>query len=180
MTRTTTLVFVFFTAILVFTVGILIVRDQTIPDNAQVELNKFLQYRNSAQPATVVQVVRATMPSKLTREMSGGSYGDSNFFSTMVDYRHVPNVNLPNLATATPGLTSATFGRGSTPIPFPPEDVWCILLKGDTPAEQIVFVTLHTSLYNADWLVHEPFAEPGSAEMKTILATIGCNLKLGQ
>ena len=177
MTRTMALVHVFFSAIFALTVAILIVRDQTLPDNAQTALDKFLRYRNSLQPAMVEQSVRATLPSQFTREMSGGSFSDSNFYRTTIDYRDVLNMNLPNLATATPGLTSATFWRGSTPLPFPPEDVWCIRLKEDATTGQIIFVALHHSLYNADWLVHESYVEPDSAEMKNILAAIGCGFK---
>ena len=177
MTRTTTLVFVFFAAMLALTVALLVMRDQTIPGNAQTALNQFLRYRySSPQAVAIQQSVRATLPSKFTPEMSSTTFGESHFYRTSVDYGAPVNVNLPNVPTATPGLVSNTYWRGSTPLPYPPADAWCIVVKPENQPEEIIIVALHQSLYNADWIVHEPLAEPGSAEMKNILATIGCGL----
>ncbi len=178
MTRTTILVFTLFSAIFVLTLAFLLTREQTLPDNTRAALDKFIGYRYpSTQPVAIQQFVHATMPSKFTPEMSGTTFGESHFYQTMVDYGGASIINLPNLPTATPGLVSATYWRGSTPLPFPPEDAWCVVLKDEEPAEQILIVALHQSLYTADWIVHEPSAEPGTAEMKNILAAIGCGLK---
>lgn len=182
MNRTVLFVFGISIAIVVVILAALAYSEQHLSNPAQMALDRYLQYRNSTtsqfvQPA---QLIHATMPSKFTREMSGTSFGDSHFYQTMVDYSNPVNVNLPNLATATPGLTSATYWRGSTPIPYPPEDAWCAVLKEEDQPEQIVIVALHQSLYNAEWLVHQPPAKLGSAEMNIILSTIGCELKAGQ
>jgi hypothetical protein len=66
---------------------------------------------------------------------------------------------------------------GLSPLPFPPTDVWCVLLKGGgPPAGQVVFVTLHKDLYNADWIVHQGVDDASSVEAQHLLTTLGCTL----
>jgi hypothetical protein len=64
---------------------------------------------------------------------------------------------------------------GARTLPFPPEEVWCALLH-DMQGDHIVFVVLHSDLYNAQWLVHEPKVKWPDVALKAQLSAIGCDL----
>ena len=110
-----------------------------LPDNARAALNSYIQYRY-ASPPRIVQFTRATTPAKFDRDMSGISFGASVFFRTMQDYRKPVAINLPNKLTVTPQIGGYEPTR---PIPFPPTDVWCIVLQSENEPSQVVFVALH-------------------------------------
>lgn len=158
-------------------VAVLIAREQTLPSEAQTALNEYVFYRQSLPSASVVveRVARAALPSHFTTDMSGASYGSSNFYHTAHDYREPIAVDLPSGSVITP---SVQYVGASRPIPFPPADLWCVVLKyGDQL--QVIFVALHQDLYNADWLVHEPRADISARALSDKLGALGCNLDLG-
>ncbi len=160
-------------------VAVLIAREQMLPSEAQTALNEYVFYRQSlpSESAIVERVVRAALPSHFTADMSSASYGSSNFYHTTHDYREPIAVDLSNSAIITP---SVQYVGASRPIPFPPVDVWCVLLKpANSSLPQVVFISLHQDLYNADWLVHEPPADLGPRALNDKLAAVGCNLDLG-
>jgi hypothetical protein len=83
-------------------------------------------------------------------------------------------------------LGSRMWGR--LDLPFPPEEVWCVLLKrgqvstdepgGETPY-QVVFVGYHTDrLWRTGWVVHEGARSPFSPAFMASLLVIGCDLGL--
>ena len=184
MNRTIAIMLTLFAVAAAILVAVLLTIKPNIPDPGRSALTKYLNYRYSTSdpPVTIQQYTQATMPTQFTRAMSGTSFGDSNFYRTMVDYRATFIVNIPNLATPTPGQGEPTylFMSMGTPIPFPPEDVWCVRLNNESQSEQVVFIALHQSLYNADWLIHEPPGDWSAAELSKTLSTIGCELKPGQ
>ena len=102
----------------------------------------------------VNEVVRASQPENFNSAMSAGSFSASVIFqsSTTID---------------------ADYSAALDPIPYPPDDVWCVLLK-DGGEQELVFAALHNSLYNADWIVHISPAAWGSAELETDLNSLGC------
>ena len=70
------------------------------------------------------------------------------------------------------------------PLPYPPKELWCVLLSHDDAAGKtssaIVFVGLHMDMYNADWMVHKgprDLSTPGVIES---LRLVGCDLNLDQ
>ena len=159
--------------------AVLIAREQTLPSQAQAALYAYVFYRQSlpSESIAIERTARANFPSHLTADMSGASYGSSNFYRTTHDYREPVVVNLPNSPTVTPNVQNLGTGR---PIPFPPADVWCVLVKQQNQSQpQVVFVALHQDLYNADWLVHEPPADLSPRALSDRLAAIGCNLNFG-
>jgi hypothetical protein len=170
----------FLTTAIALALGIFITIPQTLPDPARAALNQYLNYRydSSTELVTIKFITRANMPTLFTRAMSGASIGASNFFGTNVDYRRTL-VNLPSLTTPTPAYGGPTylFASMGNPIPFPPEDVWCVLLT-DSEAH-LIFITLHQTLYNADWIVHEPPGDWSAADLSQTLSSIGCDLKSG-
>jgi hypothetical protein len=128
---------------------------------------------------TVVSVERAKKPWNLTGEMSRAVFGYSVHFPS--DY-----------GPAQPS------GNDLMSLPYPPKEVWCALVEqasldadpegsADGPTYEILFVGLHMTMYNADWMVHKgtpvgPAAQPGPSGigLQEALSAIGCDLGLTQ
>lgn len=128
------------------------------PADWRVELNKYVQYQNSLSPA------RITVQSVAYASKPG------NFSQDM---------------------SHAVFGDsvwGGLDLPFPPEEVWCVLLKRDASSNdelggempyKVVFVSHHTDrLWNDDWVVHEGAKALFTHEFIESLSLIGCDLGL--
>jgi hypothetical protein len=152
-----------------------------LPTQAQVELNEYLQYQRLVlgQTISIQQTVQATRPWNFTPQMSDATFGDSPFYRTSHTYYATPVVNSPYPSVATPWMSDfSNTASGLRPVPFPPEDMWCILLHQEHPTtSKVVFVALHQDLYNADWLVHEPAGELHTRELTATLSSIGCDLQ---
>ena len=101
----------------------------------------------------IVQYVQARLPQNFRAEMSAASYGNTPYYVTT----HRANSNYP----------------GQKPLPYPPNDVWCVKLKSTDPtAPQVVVLALHQDIYNADWIMHEV------TDPETVLATVGCKFSV--
>jgi hypothetical protein len=120
-------------------------------------LNTYIGYksRSGEGTMTVSAVGRATHPEEFARELSGATFGDSRFYST--DY------------------TSGGPPHEARPLPYPPDDIMCVLLQQGSTRE-VVFVAHHVDLYNADWIVHEAQGAPFAAPVRNQLAGLGCAL----
>ena len=69
--------------------------------------------------------------------------------------------------------------NGSKPLPYPPEDVRCVLLQeSDTETHQLIFAAYHVDLYSAEWVIHEDGHAPFSQATHNLLAQLGCALDL--
>jgi hypothetical protein len=159
--------------------AIILLRAQTFPDDARVALNQYIEYRYPlSHPPTIQRVVPSSLPWNFTAAMSHATFGDSVFFQTTHGYQAQTGINLPGFPTVTPGASNWQSGGGGRPVPFPPVDVWCILLRDEDQSSEVVYVAEHQDLYNADWLVHE--AAGSSKETNAALSKIGCDLKLGE
>lgn len=128
------------------------------PPAWQVSLDQYLAFlRAQGEPSYRLAIyVQAAHPEEFTSSMSAGSYNTGSAFLT--DY------------------TTAWDTAGLAPITFPPQAVWCALLKN--PAhQQLVFVALNTSQTSSAWIVHELPDAWGSSALNTTLATIGCSFR---
>ncbi len=97
----------------------------------------------------VKQYVQASLPQNFRAAMSKASYGDTPYYATT----HRTNPAYP----------------GQMPLPYPPNDLWCVQLRSPDPAApQVVVIALHQDIYNADWVMHEV------TDPKTVLAAVGC------
>ncbi|UCC86535.1 MAG: hypothetical protein JSV81_17040 [Anaerolineales bacterium] len=77
---------------------------------------------------------------------------------------------------------------GALELPFPPTEVWCVLLKRDLPAlnglagespYMVVFVSYHTDrLWNQGWVIHVGARNPFTPTFVESLSVIGCDLGL--
>jgi hypothetical protein len=133
-------------------------REGRLPAPAQVRLEQYVAYAWPGRQVVVDRVDRAAHPSRLTEDISGVSFGKSTHFRTE------------------PGISDVEEGA-LAPLFFPPDELWCVLLKGmGPPAGQVVLVALHSDLYKADWIVHQGPADASSVEAQHLLSTLGCRL----
>ena len=156
------------------------------PDAAQERLNRYLSYlEKTGRPAALVAVRPATYPRRFTADLSGPTFGSGAYF--WVTDNDAPVVTLSGYwansmsITSTVGLTPAALSNGyGKPLPYPPEEAWCVQLKPGAasvsqgvPAPGIVLLALHDDLYVSTWVVHELPAETVTETM----ATVGCTMK---
>ena len=83
----------------------------------------------------------------------------------------------PGVIFETSMNSNPEYTAGLLPLPCPPDEVWCVLLKGGNQ-QQLVYMALHNSLYNADWVVHipsEPWDSPG---LQINLQNLGCSFDI--
>ena len=98
---------------------------------------------------TIVQYVQARLPQNFRAEMSEASYGNTPYYITT----HRANPDYP----------------GQKPLPYPPNELWCVKLKStDVAAPPVVVLALHQDIFNADWVMHEV------SDPETVLPAVGC------
>lgn len=121
-------------------------------------LNGYITFLRETGQASyqVVSSTRAASPASFTTAMSAETYTDSPVFQS----NHGPN---------------ASYSAALESLPYPPEEVVCVLLKG-AGQQQLVYVALHNSLYNADWIVHVAPEPWGSPILQSHLASLGCGM----
>jgi hypothetical protein len=139
-----------------------------LPAGCQAALSQYLAYK-SAPVLTVRSTDQAAKPSNFRQEMSYTVFGDTVFYQTDVNYQEASSETEP---------TTTLSSGGTRPLPFPPEEVWCVLLGGgsETTSSAVVFVALHQDIYNADWVVHEAASDPFSPDSLNVASAIGCDL----
>ena len=142
--------------------------ERSHPPDWQPAVAEYLDYQNarSAQAYTIRLSVRAEQPWNFTAEVNSLVYGSSQIFQTSVSYQDI-TVEPPQVIEDPARQPS----DGRKPLPYPPEEVWCIwLATGPDAQPTVVFAALHSDLYNAEWVVHElPGAPP-----QELLTAIGC------
>lgn len=133
-------------------------RRDRLPAQAQMRLDQYLAYAFPDGQAAVTAIDRAAHPSQVTHGSLGPTFGGSTHFETDL------------------GVSDTSVGSRA-PLPFPPTDVWCVLLTSvRPPAGQIVLVALHADLYSADWIVHKGPDDASSVQGHHLLSTLGCTL----
>jgi len=113
------------------------------PEAVLAMAENYARYLSFASPQTVTvqRIVRAAHAERFQQAMSKATYGDS------VVYHHT--YGLKQMAeTGRPGLVPTYGGR---PVPFPPTELWCVLLSDGS----VVVVGQHLDMHNADWILHE-------------------------
>jgi hypothetical protein len=143
--------------------------DQRQPPAWQVELGKYIAYqeRRAFMQITAQAVDRAGRPWEFGRDPGYMVYGDTPYYVT--DFSYQPSA-----------------GSGGMPLPYPPEELWCVLLKLESvhpfgsPKLQLVFVARHQDLYNAAWVVHAASQPADSPELLHTLAVVGCQIDVSK
>lgn len=179
MSRLLRIVFVMLMPLVLVIVVALSVYKPGPPDKVVTAVYGYLRYQESSsqQAGAVQQIVHAARPWNLTPQMSRATFGSSVVYQTTTNYDVPGRFGLRATATPWPREFSSRRG-GLRPLPFPPVDVWCVLLRqaGDA-SPGVVFVAEHHDIYNADWILHEPNAE-SRPELNAILSSVGCDLVL--
>jgi hypothetical protein len=167
------------TSILFF--GILIGTNIGQPPEWENELNLYLEFKNSlsSEKKVVQSVAKAGFPWAFQSGMSEITFGESPYFQTDLRYETDRDTkshesNLPKEWTS----------DSLIPLPYPPEEVWCIELassgdimdnRGVPKPNSIVLVAEHMDLYNADYVVHEPPIGKQEYPLDEIMTRIGCD-----
>ena len=161
-------------AVLILLAAIGVVVLAVLPDKAglaagcQAALDQYLAYKN--EPELRMQSAdKASKPSSFHPEMSYTSFGNSVFYQTDENYQEASSEAEPTPISSISDLR---------PLPFPPEEVWCVLLGRGSQATSsgVVFVALHQDIHNADWVVHETAGDPFSPDSLNAASAIGCDL----
>ncbi len=127
-------------------------------------LDDYLAYKRTlfGKNFAVSLSMQARTPMAFTEDWSGVTFGDTHYYA--VDYLY-DDEGLP----------------GQRPLPFPPQEVWCVLVKERGAPEgadpyQLLFVAQHQDLHSAAWVVHEGVAELLSQEAAATMTALGCEL----
>lgn len=162
-------------------------------DPRQQAVKEYVQYRSTTltQLLQAGQSTQARLPHHLRADMSKTSFGNSTYYQTgqrYDDQRYTEPVATPVWTLMTKTLTETLLEplptRPTTkpehvgyaagrPVPYPPNDLWCVQLTGaDSAAPKVILVALHQDIFNAEWIVHEV------TDPETVLATVGCQFSL--
>lgn len=143
---------------LLIVAAILLVLNRRATPSWESRLDQYLAYmrKTSQLSLQVVATTPAISPAKFSPAMSGETFSDSIIFQTT-------------------HTLSTDYSADLIPIPYPPNEVMCVLLKTGSQ-HQLVYVALHNSLYNADWIVHVSPDPWGSSILQSSLDAIGCSL----
>ena len=145
----------------------------SFPLAAQQTLDLYFTYNRLG---TVQEIARSARPWYFSSRPDYPTYGDSWCFET--DLR----VSLPTKTYTTPvwqkyfNHNSETTSSGLTALPYPPEEVWCVLADlGER--DQVLFVARHhVEPYQTDWVIHEGPQAPFSQAFLDSLNEFGCEL----
>jgi hypothetical protein len=162
--------------------GTLLLININQPPVGQDELDRFLQFKSaSASGKYEVQVtVKASKPWNFSADMSKVTFGESMYYQTAFRYgEETPDQDTLAIHPGEPP------SGGLSPLPFPPEKLWCVFFENNInsenslPAEEtttLVLIALHQDLYNADIIIHEVAAGSQDQTIDKIVASIGCEL----
>lgn len=137
-----------------------------LPADMQALLDQYLAY--TYRPGTVIvqAVDQANKPSNLGRELGYEVFGASVIYQT--------DLGIPGYEKG-----------GARPLPYPPEQVWCVLLERDgtygprlEKRYDAVFVALHMDIHHADLMVHKGPERLSSDEIEPFLSEFGCTVRL--
>ncbi len=140
----------------------------------------YLAYKGWTRDATIKQAVKARAPYKFTEEMNLSTYGEGPHYTADTSSSFNRNVTTP-YPTKENGAETANSFRIGRPIPYPPTEVWCVLLQrrtteGDT--FHFIFANLHEDMYNAEWIIHVGEQAPFSPTFLERVASLNCDLDL--
>lgn len=124
-----------------------------------------------SRPLTITQYTQARLPQNFQASMSRASFGESVYYRTTNRYYRADESSWAGLGrpTKTPSNYLTYDHRPTMPIPYPPNDLWCVQLNSPNPAvPKAILVALHQDIYNAEWIVHE------MTDPDTVLAVVGC------
>ncbi len=147
------------------------------PDLRQQAVQAYAYYRGTTLTQTLLigQYIQARLPQSFRADMSKTSFGNSTYYRTDRRYDEQADTRVWSLtmtATTVPTLTRMDY-RPARPMPYPPNDLWCVQLTSlDPAAPKVILVALHQDMFNAEWIVHEV------TDPEAVLAAVGCQFSL--
>lgn len=130
-------------------------------ENWQTAANAYIAHKGWGTPgkATIEQAIQARAPEHFTKEIDLRTYANGSHF--VVD-------------------EPFSERNGSKPLPYPPEDVWCALVKKSNGDDvyHLIFANYHADLYSAEWVIHEDGKVPFNQETQNLLIQLGCDFDL--
>lgn len=161
----------------VLAAAILLVTSRGMPADVRSALQEYYSYRYG--PGVEPSMVRANLATKpwlLTPGQSGPTFGEGVFDVTILELAAGP-ISWPS----TPVSSADHYSKASDlrALPYPPAQVWCVLLKSGEAGEVPILVAAHSDLYNARWIVHEMPGTWSSDQVNTLLDELGCGFKAG-
>ena len=148
------------------------------PTAAKDELDAYLDHLASSSPpgaarAEVITLDRARRPWSLSSEQNYPVFG------TSPTYQSDRRSDWPTAALQTPIWSDeivTTSGASHPVLPFPPEEVWCVLLAGESQDQVIFLARHHREPYYTDWVIHQGPHTPFPDSLHDILSAVGCDL----
>jgi hypothetical protein len=157
----------FYLIIPVLVPGILLVIMQALgsrqPPAWEPALLAYIAYQKSQafHPVTIrlISASHASRPWNYQRDIPEIVFGTNNYYRT----------DQP-----------AVSEGGGMPLPYPPQDLWCLLVEVHPAAfasakYQVLFAAEHLDLYNAAWVIHAPLSALSDPGLRQKLDRIGCN-----
>jgi len=146
------------------------------PVAAQQELDSYLQH---IEPSAKVDVIaRAARTWNFGQESNYPAFGDNWFFRTDARYTAATKVLETPVWQKHFYYNSKTPLNGRTLLPFPPQELWCVLLNGENKDRVLFLAEYHQEPYYTEWVIHQGPQEPFSPELLDTLSAIGCDLEL--
>jgi hypothetical protein len=169
-----------FVPVSVIVVGVGAMATRGMPDAAHAALSRYLAYRYISPSPSIRTVSQATRPWLFKPQESSATYGDSVHYHVTHNLRVVATkqVSLSPSPGASPDIYRGNDGLAA--LPYPPEDIWCVLLEAGDQGPDVVLVALHMSLYSADWIVHEVPPAWSAADRGDLIADMGCAIETGR
>jgi hypothetical protein len=101
--------------------------------------------------------------------------GNSLYFATDQPYNLEPERSDPVPAGVPTSVIRSESGQVGTPLPYPPQEVWCVLV--DTAAgQQVILLALHhREPYQTDWIIHQQLTDPSPSGWIDLLNLLGCD-----
>jgi hypothetical protein len=144
--------------------------------NAAVAAYVAFQRTALSRQLAVTQITQARLPQNFQASLSKASFGESTYYRTTNRYDTTDESSWAGVGkpTKTPAAVTSYAYHPTMPIPYPPNDLWCVQLTSSDPAiPKAILVALHQDIYNAEWIVHE-MTDPA-----TVLPAVGCTLSTG-
>ncbi|MFN2201084.1 MAG: hypothetical protein ACK2UO_07745 [Caldilineaceae bacterium] len=119
---------------------------------------------------------KALSPEALLSSVGGATFGTGIYYRT--DYSARADGYLDQDAAFGETLLSRPdVPDGLRPLPYPPQEVWCVWLDqiSSAPAgtERIVLAARHEDLYNAEWVIHAPTSS--SSRLTRLVNELHCD-----
>jgi len=145
-------------------------------------LDRYIRYKESLSNGiyNVSEVVIARKPWNFSEELSKITFGASVFFQT--DYRYGEELPDQDTLELIPGNPPS---GGLIPLPFPPEQAWCVYLGDDSDSSSnkrvmidpiLLVIGLHKDLYHADIVIHEVESNSTFQSIEGMIKILGCDL----